>query len=372
LTNVIWNSQSEIAEREEVSSETHTKVIDRIAKIQLEQRKFARDNFLKVNKIMGEHSVKIKQLLGDANYKDFRKLIAEEDKKLSTKLLSPIGPSLTMDKRMEIVKDRDKSLVDFLNQKNIDIKEMKKIDEKFRKQIDEVLKPEIPEKDGKPVQILHTKDVPEEIVKETFNPWTIKTPPFSGWSWQYNGYVSGFSFFPTLYLNAASGLVGNKNYLRDRSASDFDYGFVTYDVLVGFWYKMPKAGMLEVYIKAQNSFNEHYCSLSDEWGISDSSNYQYNYLILDIVDPDSDIVSSSRMSWWYETGYNNGHWVNSYLTEGNDYWAHLYSDIPFAKDKWVYVLVGTRTYNYAFANDVKVYAHLLFKWFIEKVYIKVL
>ena len=84
----------------------------------------------------------------------------------------------------------------------------------------------------------------------------------------------------TLYLDAAIGLIGNINHIQDTDASDNDIGYMKYASNLYFWYQMPTAGLLEVWIEAQCRGLHHRVSLFDEWGWSDSSVNQHNYLTL--------------------------------------------------------------------------------------------
>jgi hypothetical protein len=328
----------------------------------------------KVNAIMDDHRKAIERLTGADKYKQFRQYIITEKGKQAESLLSlnlknPEGLGIFPEDTRRLQVQRQEASQAFLRRLGIAVEKIHAVNKSTRTKLKRLVSP-TPTKDGKPVILILQDSVPSDIRAGKTNPWEIKTPPYPGWAWDYSGYVAGFSFEPTLYLDSPSGLVGNNNYLWDSSASDFDYGFVGYNTAVGFWYKMPKAGLVEVWIKAQCAHNLHYCALYDEWGWSDSSVYQRDYLTMKATSPSSDVLSMSQMSWWYEDGYNSGFWSNHYLTEGSTYWAHLYSDVSFQKDAWVYVLVGTRTWNYCFANDVEVYSDAKFKWFIQAVYVR--
>jgi len=323
--------------------------------------------FSKVEAIEKNHKTSLERLLARPGYPTFRKSIAS----LHEKVIDQVFPAdrAVSDKEMaKLLVDRNKKAIEYLGRNSVDVKKLHDLNKKTRQSISRIARPPIDMYKRKPVHILKSNQVPESIRTGRTNPWTIKTPPYDGWSWSYNGYVAGFSFSPTLYLDHAAGFVGNINYLKNSSAGDFDYGYVTYDTQVSMWYKMPSAGILEVYVEAEPTLNQHYCSLYDEWGWSDSSVYQRNYITLQV---NGGTKRTSWSSYWYEHGYTDGHWNNSYLQNTKPYWYHLYSTGAYAKDAWVLVKIGTRNWNDCFANDVSTYSEVDFRWFLKRVFIRV-
>jgi len=323
--------------------------------------------FTKTANIEKSHQMKLRRLTSGPGYEAFRKYRDA----LQTKLMDKVfpGDGYVSDKEMANLRaERNQKAHKYLASKKIDINKLRQLNQASRQSMARLIKPPIDMLKKKPVVILKPEQVPLSIRSGKTNPWTIKTPPFDGWSWSYNGYVAGFDFTPTLYLDHLAGFMGNSNYLRDSSAGDFDYGYITYDSQISIWYKMPSAGILEVYVEALPTVNQHYCSLYDEWGWSDSSVYQRNYITLQV---NGGSMKTSQASYWYEYGYTNGHWNNSYLQNASPYWYHIYSAEAYAKDQWVLPRIGSRTWNSCIANDVSTYSQLDFRWFINRVFIRV-
>jgi len=72
----------------------------------------------------------------------------------------------------------------------------------------------------------------------------------------------------------------------------------------------------------------------------------------------------------YEENYTDGSWNVQYLTTGGTYWAHLYSDLSYEEDEWVWISIGTRQFNYVHVDDVSAKSEFDTRWFIEKVYVE--
>ena len=360
-------SQFEVAPHPEVPFEARHAVMERLfAARQLETKRLG-GTARRASLIVQGYRRDLGRLMGAKKYEQFRAYIERKKEEQRKTLLPPHGPEMSDKEKERLHTQRNKSGLAFLDRLDVDPDRVRKLNQATRKRLVRLMPP-VPKRKGKPVILVHTPDVPREIRRGRTNPWDVKAPPFPGWAWHYHGCLIGFSFHPWLYLNSGAGLVGNSNYLTDGDASDVDLAWMGYNSYCGFWYKMPKTGLLEVWIEGQSAFNLHSCHLKDEWGWSDSEVHQHNLLVMRVASPVSDELREALMSWWWERGHTSGYWANHYLVNGGTYWAHLFSDASFAKGTWVYVLVGTRTWNTCFANDVEVYSKVKFKWFIKRVF----
>lgn len=366
---VVRESQFHIEPEDDVPFDSQNAVIERQLASELARLDDNKKQVDSLGAMEIKYKTQIKKLMGKRKYDQFRDYAKTEYDSLYTNLFPPRGPEMSLEERKKLRIERKENSLKFLKEIDVDIAELQKMNSEWRKKLEKLVRP-LPEAFLKPEPILLPKDVPLEIREMKANPWTIKEPPYSSWAWSYDGWVGGFSFHPTLYLDSAAGLAGHKNYLKDSNASDWDAGYVTYNTQVGFWYKMPETNMLEVYILARVAFNLHHCCLRDEFGWSDSFVHQDSYVTMRIDGPNSDETRTSRTSWWYEDGYNSGCWDESYLSDGGRYWFHFYSTAPYSKDTWVNIFAGLRTFNKCFANDVAVYSYPKFKWYIEKVYVR--
>ena len=266
-------------------------------------------------------------------------------------------------------RQRQESSRAFLRRLGVDHEALRAVSEETRSRLAE-LQPAPQLQDGKPVMLVLPRDVPAEIREGRANPWTDVRPPYAGWSWSYSWWAYDFAVSVNHFLDSAAGLVGNVVSLTDSDAGDFDVPRGEHQTSVGFWYLMPSAGLVEVWIEGQSAASHHHLSLYDEWWWSDSSTYQYDFLTLKATGASPSGVRTSQMSWFYQTGHTSGHWDNHYLCDGCAYWAHLYSDIAFPAGSWVWVEIGTKNTNYAFADDVSVYSDIDFRWFLRSVWVE--
>jgi hypothetical protein len=367
MSNFTTDSQQFIPPKPEVPDTARLAVLGDLRAGQKKELGDLSKKFSKIEAIEKDHQARLQKLFVRPGYPAFRKTLASFQEKLMDQVF-PAERHVSDKEMAKLLVERNRKAQEYLEKNGIKLGELRELNKKTRESIARIAKPPIDMHDGKPVHILKPEEVPVSIRTGKTNPWTIKTPPYDGWSWHYSGYLKGFSFIPTLFLNHSAGYIGSIDYLKDSSAGDFDYGYVSYDSQVSMWYKMPSAGILEVYVEAEPTFNLHYCSLYDEWGWSDSSVYQQNYITLQV---NGGTIRTSWSSYWYEHGYTDGHWSNSYLQNGIPYWFHLYSTGAYAKDAWVLVKIGTRNWNDCFANDVSTYSEVDFRWFLKRVFIRV-
>lgn len=321
-----------------------------------------------VNAIGEDHRARLGKGVGDA-YQRLRVAVQADKAARVARMEPPGGPEMGAEGKKQLRSERLRHGEELLRELKIDPKVIRSENERTRSLLEELL-PKPPMRDDQPVLLVKAEDVPKAIREGTANPWTSVAPPFPGWAWNYYWYTDGFSWSGTPFLNAGAGFAGTSNSLSDSDASDFDYGWGEFNASVGFWYRMPTAGLVEVWIQGQSAAAHHHVSLYDEWGWSDSSAYQYDYLTLKATGATPSGLATGQMSWFYEKGYTDGYWDNHYLCNACTYWAHLYSDIAFPAGTWVYVQIGTRTTDSTFANDVEVYSTVDFRWFFPIVWVE--
>jgi hypothetical protein len=370
-----YSSQSHVALHSEVPFEIRQAVFENRIADEHADIKRSGEFASKIKHIAEEYDEKLRKFMGAEKYEQFREYIAEKMREQAKVLVPPRGPEMSREELNQLRVQRKEMGLAFLNKLGIDLKELKALNESARSRFAK-LTFSGSNKDSQSMMIL-PEDVPSSIRSDKLDivapavAWSVFTAPYPGWAWNYSWYVRGFSASYDRFLNSASGLVGSWTYLTDGDAGDNDAAWVRYNTSVGFWYQMPTAGLLDVWIEGQPASDRHYLSLYDEWGWSDSSVEQHNYVTMKATaGSTSSGLSLALMSWFTESGYTDGHWDVSYLTLGSSYWAHLYSDISFAAGQWVYVEVGNRNWNYCFANDVSEYSFTDFRWFIKSVYVR--
>ena len=235
----------------------------------------------KVQEIKKNQSVKIARVIPHNKYTALRKYMATQHTTFSDKIF-PAGQQISDVQTKRHHKTRNTNVLNYLRQQRVNVDKLKKLNKETTQTMAQIMKRPPPRRNRKIIRILRANEIPDGIRRGRPNPWTIKIPPYDGGYWRYYGWVDGFLFIPTLYLNHASGFIGNINYLKDSSAGDSDWARVDYYTQLALWYKMPSAGILEVWVEGQPTECQHYCSLYDEWGWSNSSVYQYNYITLQV------------------------------------------------------------------------------------------
>jgi hypothetical protein len=367
MAYLIDSKFDEIPAHPEVSEETHLTVIDQMLARERIDLKQSRARLAKARAIEKAYRTKLGRILKGSAYKKFRDFMAKEQAAMDKLMFPPKGPQMSEKEKKRLEEERNKKAWNYLKSIGADPGKLRALNLETEKSMAKLMKVAGPTRRGKPVQVLLPSEVPAAIRTGKTNPWTIETPGYDWGGWWYKGWVRGFAFIPTVFLNRHAGYIGNSNYLKDSSASDWDDACVDFETSIGMWYKMPSAGIIEVYVEAQPSWNQHYCSLYNEWGWSDSAVYQYHYITLQVG---SGSRAHSRASYWWENGYASGHWDNRYLTNGATYWFHLYSTGAYAKGAWVFPSIGVLTHHFCFANDVSVYSEMDFRWFIKRVFLR--
>jgi hypothetical protein len=255
----------------------------------------------------------------------------------------------------------------------VDSRRLAAITQRFRQRM-AALRAEPQRSSRRAGKLILPDQVPDSIRAERSNPWTIIEPPFSGWWWWRDSInVAHFDMDYDEWTDQDTGLAGMTTMIEREHAGDLNVGEFDATTSVGFWHKTTDIGLLEVWIKAQCAKASHEVWLDNEWGWSDSDVYQTNYLTLRVWDDDDERwggQSEARMSYFYEENYTDGSWNVQYLTTGGTYWAHLYSDLSYEEDEWVWISIGTRQFNYVHVDDVSAKSEFDTRWFIEKVYVE--
>jgi hypothetical protein len=363
-------SQRQIPEHPQVPIAVRQAVIEERISAELSEARQAGENAKKVQLITHEHREHVIHLLGSERYEKFRSYLKDQKRFKSKFFFPPRGPEMSNDEVARFQRERKEESMAWSREAGIDVHQLRNLSRQTAARLRE-LDPVHPYRGDKRSIILPSSEVPLEIRTHKTNPWTIVGPPY-GWAWGYDGSTAGFSFSPTLYLDASVGLIGNINHLQDTDASDNDYGYIQYTSALYFWYQMPTPGLLEVWIEAAPRGSYHRVDLWDEWGWSDSSVNQHNYLTLNgSVGGSSSERQLAETSWFTQQGETEGHWANSYFTDGVTFWAHLTSDprTIYPVGSWVLVEVATMNFNSAFSNDVTMYSTLDAGWFIRHVHV---
>jgi len=202
--------------------------------------------------------------------------------------------------------------------------------------------------------------------------WFLFRPPFFGFNF---GFLpvnnSNFVVDREHILHPPSGLVGIVGTMDDGDAGDFDYASVDAFSEIAFGFEAPITGIVEVLIDAQSTIGTHDLRTEDEWGWSNSTTGQTNFLKFDVLHPNVPEPSYAEMST-FSFRTSDDHSVHrENLTRGQHYFAHLFSSGPVAAGENVVITAGTRSFDISGTNDVEIHSRSHFEWFINSVEVRI-
>jgi hypothetical protein len=151
-------------------------------------------------------------------------------------------------------------------------------------------------------------------------------------------------------------------------ADDSDYTYTGAFSELQFWFRMPNAGMVEVWLYLQAIDTAYGGCLDDEWGFSDANIQQTSRPYLSIISPYGDTRYSTLLD--YRRGEDEGCWGRIIATGGQYRYAHLFSLNSYAAGQWVLCGVGINDYNYVWVNDMSFNTYLTSRWFLRDVAVR--
>ena len=168
-----------------------------------------------------------------------------------------------------------------------------------------------------------------------------------------------------------AGLVGVAATMDCDDADDFDYASVDVHCQLVMTFTPPVTGVVEVLIDAQSTLGTHDLRTEDEFGFSDSSTGQTNFLTFTVLHPNVVQPSYAEMSHFELTTDDDTSRHQENLTTGQHYFGHLFSTGPVPAGESVTVVAGTRSFDITSANDVEVHSASNFQWFINSVEVRI-
>ncbi len=215
--------------------------------------------------------------------------------------------------------------------------------------------------------IFHPPEPPPDVhAFQTF------TPPFPGFQIGWDSFHTGeFRVARQDFIDPAAGLVGHDLTLDNPDASDFDNGWFKADTQVLFDFKAPTTGLVEVVIEAQSGLALHELRTEDEWGWSDSSTTQLNFLMMHVIHPNVTGPSFAQMSSFNVNTDESTFVQREFLARGGIFFADLFSDGPVQKDQVVEVRAGTRSQDGSLTNDIEIHSKSAFHWFVKSVRVRI-
>ncbi|WP_157743257.1 hypothetical protein [Micromonospora coriariae] len=202
--------------------------------------------------------------------------------------------------------------------------------------------------------------------------WEVFRPPFFGFNFGFTPVHNDNFVVDRIHtLNPSVGDVGISITMDNSDAGDFDYASGDAFSSIAFGFVPPTTGLVEVLIDAQCVEATHRLETEDEWGWSNSSTGQRNFLMLDVLHPNVAEPSYAEMSAFDETTDDDESFLQEKLTRGAHYFAQLFSAGPVPAGQSVVVCVGTRSFDISGTNDVSIDSTSDFRWFISSVEVRV-
>lgn len=204
--------------------------------------------------------------------------------------------------------------------------------------------------------------------KPTSNPWTWVFPPYGGqWTHIVQSNGSRGTRWRTLNASAATGEISLWNRMDLFGADDSDWSRIDIMSEVGFWFRMPAAGLVEVWIRYQDINTDYTGQLWDESGCSDADIQQLSRAYLwtsGSTERYSTIVD-------YRRGEREGSWaVGGPTVPGSILSKHIFSNKSYAVGEWVWVAAGVRDMNYFWVDDMSCRSTMTSRWFVNHVVIR--
>ncbi|UCM89820.1 hypothetical protein [Streptomyces marincola] len=195
-------------------------------------------------------------------------------------------------------------------------------------------------------------------------------PPFSGFQRGFhfaNLSGSGFRGDQFVTLVPSSGIVGHQVRLTNDDASDFDFAEAVADAQIAFWFQPGMTGRVSLTVEAQCQLATHSLRTEDEWGWSDSSTNQDNFLMTHVLHPNVPGPSFAGTSHFHWRTDATEEVFRRFVPVGTTVVRRMVGDGVIPAGQFVVVRVGTRTTATSWTNDVVIHSTPDFRWLIRSI-----
>ncbi len=252
----------------------------------------------------------------------------------------------------------------FVNRLGIDTRKIEEVQKKYIAEARSAVERAMRAREEAP----YVEITPADAPTPSHNPWEWKSPPYVGqWGtqWYYGTrgtrWASHFESRITGEINCWSGM-------NISGADDSDTTYTNGYSEVQFWFRMPAAGLVEVWVYLQAIDTPYGGCLEDEWGFSDADIQQRSRPYLWILSPFGSPRYNTLLD--YRRGEDEGCWSGSITGAGNFRYAHLFSLDSYAAGQWVLCGVGVHDYNYFWVNDMSCHTNMTSRWFVKNVAVR--
>lgn len=228
----------------------------------------------------------------------------------------------------------------------------------------------------------------DEAPSLSSNPWEWRSAPYIGqWGYEWDdGSVGGpgtdgFNLiwqppappwypFERLHSHSEDRLTGGLSCMSRMSlyGSDGEFGYTDVYSELQFWFKMPAAGLVEVWLYLQAIDTPWGGWLADEWGFSDANIEQISRPYLWIIAPLDKPRYGTLLD--YRRGEDEGQWGTVIAGGGQYRYAHLFSLDAYSAGQWVLCGVGLHDFNYFWVDDMSLEMSATNRWFLKNVAVR--
>jgi hypothetical protein len=328
---------------------------------------------------------RVRDTVGLDHWGSLRELMRRENLAFRDLRQPPGGLRVALDEANDA---RKATVEEFLRERRIDAAKLQAIGTEFHEQLRSVLTP--PDGDVRPgnhlganltewlnLSPLHRFPLPwgATPVVDLDDPhrWFLFRPPF--FFLPYVGFepVTSDNFRANRqhFYDTNAGLVGVAATMDCDDADDFDFASVDVHCQLVMTFTAPVTGLVEVLIDAQSTHGTHDLRTANEFGFSDSSTGQTNFLTCTVFHPNVVEPSYAEMSHFELDTDDDTTRHQENLSIGQHYFGHLFSTGPVPAGESVTVVAGTRSFDITSANDVEVHSASNFQWFINSVEIRI-
>lgn len=209
---------------------------------------------------------------------------------------------------------------------------------------------------------------PGEAPTRSHNPWQWRSAPYDGqWGTQGSDGTRGTRWV-SHFENRLTGEINCWSSMNISGADDSDFTTTTAYSELQFWFQMPAAGLVEVWLYLQAIDTPWGGCLEDEWGISDADIQQRSQPYLWVISPFGNPRYGTLLD--YRRGEDEGCWGGTIASGGDYRYAHLFSYDSYAAGQWILCGVGILDYNYFWVDDETCNTYLTNRWFLRDVAVR--
>lgn len=270
------------------------------------------------------------------------------------------GLKLSSQMRRQILNESKRSI----SRLGIEAMKIKKIQKKFKNEAEAAVERALLGHEEAPYVDLSDAEAPTL----SHNPWEWRsTPYYSQWGTHWSYGTRGWRW-SSHSENRWTGGINCWSSMNIHGADDSDYTYTNSYSELRFWFRMPAAGMVEVWLYLQAVDTPYGGCLWDEWGWSDASIRQRSRPYLRVISPYSSYRFGTLLD--YRRGEYEGCWAGTIAGAGYYRYAHHFSLGTYAAGQWCLCAVGIQDYNYFWVNDMSCNTYITSRWFLKNVAVR--